>query len=223
MAHIPDGVLSVPVLAGGAVLAVAGIGYGLRRIGEEEIPKVAILACGFFAVSLVAIPVGPSSVHLLLSGLMGLMIGPAVFPAVFVGHVLQALLFGFGGLTTLGVNTVNIALPGLLCGVLLKPLLRGASPAKAGAVGALAGAACVGLTGGLVAAALALSASEFVPSARIILFTYVPLAVGEASVTGFAVAFLARVRPEALAGYEPVPDMAPAAAPSAGAVAGRRP
>ena len=220
MAHIPDGVLSVPVLAGGAALAVAGIGYGLRRIGEEDIPKVAILACAFFAVSLVAIPVGPSSVHLLLSGLMGLMIGPAVFPAVFVGLVLQALMFGFGGLTTLGVNTVNIALPGLVFGVLLGPLLRGAAPVKAGAVGALAGALCVLLTGAMVAGALALSASEFVPSARIILLTYLPLAVGEALVTGFAVAFLAKVRPEAFAALEaPVPMVSGAA----GALAGERP
>ncbi|MEP9351359.1 cobalt transporter CbiM [Xanthobacter sp. KR7-225] len=220
MAHIPDGVLSVPVLAGGAVLAVAGIGYGLRRIGEEDIPKVAILACAFFAVSLVAIPVGPSSVHLLLSGLMGLMVGPAVFPAVFVGLVLQALMFGFGGLTTLGVNTVTIALPGLACGVLLGLLLRGAAPARAGVVGAVAGAACVLLTGGMVAGALALSASEFVPSARIILLTYLPLAVGEALVTGFAVAFLAKVRPEAFAAHGAA---APVASGVAGAFAGERP
>lgn len=223
MAHIPDGILSAPVLAGGAAVAVAGIAYGLRRMREEDIPQVAILSCAFFAVSLVAVPVGPSSVHLLLSGLMGLVIGPAVFPAVFVGLVLQALMFGFGGLTTLGVNTVNIALPGLVCGMLLGPLLRRAAPAGAGAVGALAGAASVLMTAGLVSAALALSASEFVPSARIILLTYLPLALGEALVTGFAVAFLAKVRPEAFAAVAAEAPRPSVRSHGAGAVAGERP
>lgn len=198
MAHIPDGVLSLPVLVGGGAVAAAGLGLALKAMDEDEIPKVAILSCAFFAASLFAVPVGPSSVHLLLSGLMGVMIGPAAFAAVFVGLVLQALLFGFGGLTTLGVNTVNIALPGVVFGLALRPFLRRSGPLGAGLWGALAAALAVAGTAGLVALSLALSASEFVPSARIILLTYVPLALGEALVTGFAVSFLAKVRPEAL-------------------------
>lgn len=221
MAHIPDGVLSFPVLMGGGAIAAAGLGLGLKRLGEDEIPKVAILACAFFAVSLFAVPVGPSSVHLLLSGLMGLMIGPAAFPAVFLGLVLQALLFGFGGLTTLGVNTVNIALPGVVFGALLGPLLRRSGPAPAGLLGALAAALSVVGTAGLVALSLALSASEFVPSAKVILLTYVPLALGEALVTGFAVSFLAKVRPEALGIRESAALRAPLT--DASAILGERP
>ena len=219
MAHIPDGVLSLPVLVGGGALAAAGLALGLRRLQEDEIPKVAILACAFFAASAFAVPVGPSSVHLLLSGLMGLMIGPAAFPAIFLGLVLQALLFGFGGLSPLGVNTVNIAVPGVLAGALLGPLVRRSSPAMAGVFGALAAGSAVIGTAGLVALSLVLSASEFVPSARVILLTYVPLALGEALVTGFAVSFLAKVRPEALRMAEP----APAPSPTAQAVLSERP
>ena len=98
MAHIPDGVLSAPVLIGGAALAVAGLALGLRSLDERDIPKTAILAAVFFTASLVAIPIGPSSIHLLLSGLMGLVLGTRAIPAVFVGLLLQAVLFGFGGL-----------------------------------------------------------------------------------------------------------------------------
>lgn len=199
MAHIPDGLLSAPVLVGGGLLAAAGVALGLRRLDERMIPRTALLAAAFFAGSLVAVPVGPSSVHLLLAGLMGVMLGSATFLAVLVALLLQALLFGFGGLTTLGVNTVNIALPGVLCGMALGPVIRATPrPSLRFAAGALAGALAVLGTGGMVAASLWLSSSDFVPAARVVVATYLPLALVEAFVTGAVVSFLARVQPEAL-------------------------
>ena len=134
MAHIPDGILSAPVLIGGALLAAAGVAWGLRRLDDRAIPRAAVLSAALFAGSLVAIPVGPSSVHLLLSGLMGIMLGAAAFPAVAVALLLQALLFGFGGLTTLGVNVFNIAMPGVLLGLALGPTIRttASAPLRAG-------------------------------------------------------------------------------------------
>jgi cobalt/nickel transport system permease protein len=64
---------------------------------------------------------------------------------------------------------------------------------------AICGALAVALAGTGVALALVLSASEFVPSAKILLVTYLPLMVAEALITGFAIAFLKRVKPEMLA------------------------
>jgi len=199
MAHIPDGILSAPVLVGGAVLAVAGVAWGLRHLDDRAIPRTAILSAAFFAGSLVAIPVGPSSVHLLFGGLMGIMLGPATFAAVTVALLLQALLFGFGGLTTLGVNVVNIALPAVLSGLVFGPTVRTASsPALRAGMAAAAGALSVLGTGGLVAVALALSSPDYAPAATVLIATYLPLALGEAFVTAVVVAFLARVHPEAL-------------------------
>jgi cobalt/nickel transport system permease protein len=199
LAHIPDGVLSVPVLIGGGAIAAAGLAVAMRRLDETTIPRTAILASVFFAASLVAVPVGPSSVHLLLSGLMGLVLGVLTIPAVFVGLLLQSVLFGFGGLTTLGINTVNIALPGVLLGALFSPLVARSSVTMATLLAAICGALAVALAGTGVALALVLSASEFVPSAKILLVTYLPLMVAEALITGFAIAFLKRVKPEMLA------------------------
>lgn len=196
MAHIPDGILSIPVLVGGGVAAAAGVALALRSLDDERIPETAILSAMFFVASLLAVPAGPSSVHLLLSGLMGLTIGLATFPAVMVGLLLQALLFGFGGLTTLGVNTLNIALPGVVFGWLFLPLVRRLPPASAGVAGFFCAALSVAGTGCGVALALALSSSDFVPSAKIIGATYLPLMLGEGLITGFAIAFLKRVRPE---------------------------
>lgn len=196
MAHIPDGILSAPVLIGGALVAAGGVAVALRRMDDRAIVRVAILSAVFFTVSLVSVPLGPTSVHLMLSGLMGLMLGWGAFVAVLVGLVLQVLLFGIGGLTTLGVNTVNIALPGIVLGLLLGPALRRgtARPLLAGVAGGLS----VLATGAMVATSLWLSASDYVPVARVLWLTYLPLAGVEAVVTAVVVGFLARVEPAAL-------------------------
>ncbi|RWR12675.1 cobalt transporter CbiM [Paenirhodobacter populi] len=200
MAHIPDGILAAPVLIGGAAIAAAGIGLALRRLDDRAILRTALLSAAFFAGSLISVPMGPSSVHLLLSGLMGIMLGSGAFVAVLVGLVLQAVLFGFGGLTTLGVNTVNIALPGVIAGMVLGPAIRRAvRPGRRAALAALAGGGSVLATGGMVALCLWLSSSDYMPVARVMLATYLPLALAEAAITATVIGFLARVEPEALA------------------------
>ncbi len=198
MAHIPDGVLSIPVLLGGGGLAVAGLALGLRRLDDREIAETGILAAIFFVVSLVSIPIGPSTVHLLLGGLMGVVLGWRAFPAVFVGLLLQAVMFGFGGLTTLGVDTVNMALPGVLAATLARPFLSADHPVRVAVLGGSVAAVAVAGTAGGLSLALALSASDYVPSAKVILVTYLPLAAIEAVITGAVLSFLARVKPEML-------------------------
>ncbi len=200
MAHIPDGILSAPVLVGGAVLAAGGVALGLRRLDDRMIPRAAILSAAFFAGSLIAVPVGPASVHLLLAGLMGIMLGPAAVLGVLVALLLQALLFGFGGLTTLGVNTVNIALPGVVMGMALGPAIRTTARAPVRmALAAAVGALSVLGTGALVALSLRLSSADYAPVASVVIATYLPLALGEAVITAAVVGFLARVQPDALA------------------------
>jgi cobalt/nickel transport system permease protein len=199
MAHIPDGILSVPVLAGQGGVAAGAVALALRRLDERMIPRAAILSAAFFAGSLIAIPVGPSSVHVLLAGLMGIMLGTGTFLAVLVALLLQVLLFGFGGLTTLGVNTINIALPGVIFGMALGPAIRStARPFARAALAGTVGALSVMGTGGLVALSLGLSSSDYTPVASVVIATYLPLAIGEAFVTAAVVSFLARVQPDAL-------------------------
>ena len=204
MAHIPDGILSAPVLIGGAVLAVAGVAWGLRHLDDRAIPRAAILSAAFFAGSLIAIPAGPSSIHLLFGGLMGIVLGPATFAAVTVALLLQALLFGFGGLTTLGVNVFNIAAPAVVFGLTFGRIVRTTpSPGLRAGLAAAAGGLSVLGTGGLVALSLALSSTDYAPAASVLIATYLPLALAEAFVTAIAVGFLARVHPEALSPIAP--------------------
>lgn len=204
MAHIPDGALSAPVLIGGGVTSVVLLGIAIRRLDYDRIPQTAVLAAVFFVASLVHVPIGPTSVHPLLGGLMGLVLGWAAVPAIVVALTLQAVFFGFGGLTVLGVNVFNMAAPALLMALTLRPALQRASrPRALFAIGATAGAGAVALTAVFVCAALALSGSEYVPALGIVAASYGPLAIVEGAITGAAVALVRQVKPELLGVEEP--------------------
>ena len=108
------------VLLAGTVAAAAGTMIGLRRLDEEQIPKAAVLGSAFFVASAIQVPMGGSSVHLVLSGLMGLVLGWAIFPTVLVGLILQVAFFSIAGPTVLGINTLIMALPGVICHYLFR-------------------------------------------------------------------------------------------------------
>lgn len=198
MAHIPDGVVTAPVLVTGAAVSAGLLGMALRRLDFDRLPQAAVLSAAFFVASLITIPLGPSSVHLLLNGLMGLLLGWTALPALFVALVLQAAFFGFGGVLVLGVNTMNMALPALACAALLRPMLPRLAPGALFWIGAAAGALGVLMTAALVALSLGLSGEPFLPAARVVAIIYAPLALVEAFIAGTVVTFLHRVDPELL-------------------------
>lgn len=194
--HIVDGALSTPVLVAGAAAAAGGIGLGLRALPLERIPAAGVLSAAFFVASLIHVPVGPSSIHLMLNGLAGLVLGWAAFPALFVGLLLQAVFFGFGGLTVLGVNAVNIALPAVVVGLVFGRGVARARPLAAALLGGLAGALSIALTTLLVAGSLALSGREFLAAAHLVLVAHLPLMAVEGVLTGFAVLLARKVKPD---------------------------
>ncbi|MEA4855778.1 MAG: cobalt transporter CbiM [Solidesulfovibrio sp.] len=196
--HISEGVLSGPVLAGGWVLAAGGVALGLKRLDYDRLMTVAILSAAFFVASLIHVPIGPSSVHLILNGLLGVVLGAAAFPAICVALLLQALLFQFGGLVVLGANTVDMAVPAVACAVLFGPMLRSGGGLRGVAAFCCGFFAVLG-AGLLTALALALSGEAFVATAKIILLAHIPIMGIEGVLTAMVVGFLAKVRPEMLA------------------------
>lgn len=196
MVHMVEGVAAAPVVAGCAALAAAGIGYGLRRLKPDDLPKAAVVGAAFFVASLIHVPVGPSSAHLLANGLMGLLLGWTALPAMAVALLLQAAFFGFGGVTTLGLNLVLIGGPAMVVHHLFRAAVRREGGAWAAGFGA--GALGVGLSAALAAVALALSGEALVPAAKLVLAAHLPVMVAEGLVTAAAVALLARVKPDAL-------------------------
>ena len=197
--HIAEGVLSVPALVTGAGVAAAGVGVGLRRLSHDCVPRAALLSAAFYVASLVHLPVGPTSVHLILNGLAGVMLGWVAFPALLTALVLQWLFFGFGGITVLGANTVCMAVPAVLCHYLFRAGLRRASGRTAFGLGFAAGALAVALGCGLLGLFLLASGTAFGAVAAMVLVAHLPVMIIEGLVTGSTVSFLRRVRPELLA------------------------
>jgi cobalt/nickel transport system permease protein len=197
--HIAEGILSLPVLAAGAALGLAGVAWGLRRTPADRLPQTAILSAAFFVAGLIHVPIPPAQAHLLLNGLLGLILGWAAFPAIFVALSLQALLFQFGGLTTLGINTCNMALPALLSWFCLRRLLFRGKACRLLA-GALAGVSGVLGSGLLLALSLVGSGEGFYHLAFLIVLAHIPVMVIEGIITALLAEFLARVRPELLGG-----------------------
>ncbi|WP_299425159.1 cobalt transporter CbiM [uncultured Shimia sp.] len=194
--HIVDGALSNPVVIGGAFAAAGGIAVGLKSLDIDRIPTAGVLSASFFVASLIHVPIGPSSVHLILNGLAGLLLGWAAFPALFVGLLLQAVFFGFGGLTVLGVNAFNIAMPAVLAWMIFGRLIGRGSPVQGAIWGGLGGAFAIAATTLFVAVSLALTGDEFLPAAKLVFFAHIPVMVIEAVLTGFAVLLARKVKPE---------------------------
>jgi cobalt/nickel transport system permease protein len=195
--HISEGVLSPGVLAAGAGLTVVGTAIGLKKMDYEAIPRVAILSAAFFVATLIHVPVGPVGLHLVLNGLMGLLLGWVAVPAILIALFLQALLFQFGGLTVLGVNTVIMALPAVVCFYLLRPWLR-----RQGSLARVAAFACgftaIVLSGLLVAVALIGTGQAFIRVAELAFLAHLPLMILEGIITLMVFLFLKKVRPEML-------------------------
>lgn len=197
--HISEGVLSGPVLIAGGALAAAGTAIGLKRLDYDRIARAGILSSAFFVASLIHVPFGLSSVHLILNGIVGLILGWGAFPTIMVALLLQGILFQFGGITTLGVNTVIMAAPAVICHYLFSPLLR-KGPSAAAAAAFACGALAIALGALVVALALIFTEEGFWAVASVVMAAYLPVMVIEGLVTAFCIGFLSKVHPALLFG-----------------------
>jgi cobalt/nickel transport system permease protein len=205
--HISEGILTAPVLVAGAGLTVAGLVVGLNKMDYEKLPEVGVLSSVFFVASLIHVPIGPSAAHLVLNGVCGLLLGWPAFPAIFVGLALQAVLFQFGGLTTLGINTFNMAFPALLLGYACRPFLMNPHRSVRAAAEFIAGAGAILLSGLMVAASLVLALGESIDAAaKLIVLAHIPIMIIEGIVTIFVVEFIRKVKPDILGPRQQMPS-----------------
>ncbi len=202
--HISDGVLSAPWLAGGFLVAGLLALVAAYRVRDEEIPRIALLSAAFFVATLMHLRLGPTSVHLLLNGLVGVVLGRRAPLAILIGLGLQAALLGHGGFYTIGVNTCVMTFPALLAAALFTALRRlpGFGPNRT-AVTWLCG--CIlGMTA--VLATLILDATVLIWGGAedwhqivwLVFYAHLPIVALEGVVLGFTVSFLVRVKPEML-------------------------
>ncbi|GHV82944.1 cobalt transporter CbiM [Spirochaetia bacterium] len=195
--HISEGVLSPTVLAAGWALAAGGLALGLKKTPVEKLPVSALVAGVLFLASLVHVPIGPSSIHLTLLGLAGILIGFSAVPALFVALFLQGLLFQFGGLLSLGVNTVSMGTAAITGSFIFHIF-----PKKIKLIGAFWGGFIAVLAGTvIVVSALYFSDNDLKAAAALLFAANVPLAVVEGIISVFVVGFLSKIKPDVFAKY----------------------
>lgn len=195
--HISEGVLSPAVLAAGGAVTAVGTAIGLKTLDYDRIMTVSLLTATFFVASLIHVPLGPANVHLVLGGLMGIVLGWSCFPAILVALFLQTLFFHYGGLVVLGVNTVTMALPALICFYIFRPWVeKNGKSRQLGAFGA--GFFSILISSLIMALALATTDKGFIQAAKLVVAAHIPLMVIEGIITMFTVTFLAKVQPEFL-------------------------
>jgi cobalt/nickel transport system permease protein len=113
--HIPDGYLS-PLTYGpfwGAALVFWSV--ALKKMKEKlsfkHIPYMAMGAVFSFLIMMFNIPIpGGTTGHAVGAGIIALLLGPwTAVIAVSVSLIIQAIVFGDGGLTAIGANCFNMA------------------------------------------------------------------------------------------------------------------
>ncbi|WP_292663196.1 cobalt transporter CbiM [Nitratifractor sp.] len=113
--HIPDGYLSPATVATSYAVMLPLWAYGFRKLksflDEKTLPLLGSLSALSFLVMMFNIPVpGGTSGHAIGTALLAILFGPWVaFIAVSFVLLIQALVFGDGGISTWAVNAFDMA------------------------------------------------------------------------------------------------------------------
>ncbi|PZD74315.1 Fused nickel transport protein NikMN [Acaryochloris thomasi RCC1774] len=209
--HISDGLLPAKVCLIGYAITGGLTWYSLRQINHrptitEEIPKASLLTAAFFAASAIRFPVPPASVHFVFNGALGAVLDCYAFPAVLVGLFFQALVFGHGGLTTLGINAVIMGLPAILAARIfrVRQWVGHKSAWSTNLFAFLAGAFGIGLSALLFYGLVIMTIPADVDAALEqqvsygLLVAHIPLVLLEGTFTALLVSFLTRMKPEVI-------------------------
>jgi len=211
--HIPDGILPVPITAAGYAATAVVTWYSVRKINKKEnprqdIPKASLLTAAFFVASWIHIPVPPTSVHLVLNGLLGAVLGYFAFLAILIGLFFQAVMFQHGGLTTLGVNAMIMGLPAIIAHYIFRLRKFGGEERrwKTGVFGFISGAIAVAMSVSMFVVILLtnIPADLDIGTEQAAIYTlaiaHMPLIAIEGVITSLLAVFLQRVRPRILDG-----------------------
>jgi cobalt/nickel transport system permease protein len=203
--HIPDGFLTGEAALAGAVVGGTALGYCVRRAsaeGRERDLPVAGLAAAFFLVAdapLFPVAVGTDG-HLLGGTLAVALLGPWLGGVTMaVVTVLQALVFGDGGISTLGVNIFNLAILPAFVGYPLILALRRVAPLPVAC--GIAAFCTVMIAACCFVGEYAFGAAQTVDIGALagtVLGTYALVGLIEGALTALVVRALLGVRPELL-------------------------
>jgi len=175
MVHISDGILAPWLLVSGWGITIAILAYTLKKMKIDDVPKLSVITAAVFVASLIHLQAGPTSVHLVLNGFAGVTLGILAYPCIFIALVMQAFLFLHGGVTTIGINTVNMGVPALISFLLFRTGMKQNIEIKRKEViiGAIAGGIAVALVLLLFKVELLISGKEYTDVTQFFIITHI--------------------------------------------------
>lgn len=205
--HIADGQLDRLACLAGWMVGSMLLLLALRKTNPDSVPRIAVLAAVFFIASLLHVPTFfGTKTHLLLTGLLGILLGWRSIVAVACGLSLQAILLSHGGVFSFGINLLVMGLPALGSGIFFQRMLSAKSlpasnPGNAflQRVAFACGFGSVTLVVILYAAALWVGGvADWRPQIAATCLIHIPLAFLEGFICAGVVAFQSKVAPESL-------------------------
>jgi cobalt/nickel transport system permease protein len=169
-----------------------------KELQEKRAPLVGMVASAIFAAQMLNWPiVGGTSAHFVGGAFAGIILGPyAGSIAMASVLIIQALVFGDGGITALGANLWNMAVVDVFVGYYIYKLLerRGVflSSAIAGWLGITLAAVFAGLEIG-ISSSFQYSIGVTVP---VMGFWHAVLGIIEGIITGGLITYITDSRPE---------------------------
>ncbi len=194
--HISDGILSSEIVIATSVLSVGLVAYSLKNIKNSSIALISAMGAIFFIASFIHIPLGPTQIHLVLIGILGIVLGSQVFLAILIALLLQATLLGFGGLSSLGANLIIMALPSYLIYLITKMGLLNFLNIKIRYF--MIGFIPIILSTLILALILALSKKEYLIASYTVIVANIPAMLIEGLVTIFLINYLKKSIPDIL-------------------------
>jgi cobalt/nickel transport system permease protein len=113
--HIPDGYLGPYTYIALWIIMIPIWYYAGKKLSSElksrQVPLLALAAAFSFVIMMFNVPIpGGSTGHAVGAAIVGIVLGPwAAVIAISVALVLQALMFGDGGITAIAANCFNMA------------------------------------------------------------------------------------------------------------------
>src|SRR5512136_1620831 len=124
--HLPDGVLPIWLWVSGFIGAIL-VSVILFRLHKQEDLSRRLPLLGMMAAVMVlgaSVEIVPIAYHVNLTVISGILLGPSlIFLATLVVNVILAL-FGHGGITVIGLNTLILSIEGILGYYFFKLLWR---------------------------------------------------------------------------------------------------
>ncbi len=209
--HIGDGVMAPPIWVLGYVLAIPLLAYATRKtrdtLGNTQVPILGVLAAGIFVAQMLNFPIGGGTTgHLIGAALAAILLGPyAAVVILTIVLIVQAFLFGDGGVTALGLNILNMAMISSFVAYAIYVTGKAITPGKTGTYAAIFIASWAAVVTSAIACGLELGVSAaLLPEFGIPLYIAVPamgithmvIGIGEGVVTVLVVAYIAAVRPD---------------------------